>query len=112
VKSAGIERAFFHCYTGNTDTAGQIMDAGYFIGVTGIVTFKDTANAEMIRTLNPKQLITETDAPYLAPVPVRGKRNEPAYINLILKKLSELFPDYTQEDFSRMCLENAKALFT
>jgi TatD DNase family protein len=112
VKSANIEKAFFHCYTGNTDTARQILDAGYFIGVTGIVTFKDTANAEMIATLNPEQLITETDAPYLAPVPMRGKRNEPAYINYILKKLSEIFPDYTQADFSRLCLENAKALFT
>ena len=111
VKSHGIKMALFHCYTGNAETAGRILDAGYYIGVTGIVTFDNPSNAELIRGLPPERLVTETDAPFLSPKPVRGRRNEPANVIHIVKKLCELFPRYTEADFDAFGRRNARELF-
>jgi TatD DNase family protein len=111
VKSRGIKKALFHCYTGNAETAARILDAGYFIGVTGIVTFDNPSNAELIRGLPPERLATETDAPFLSPKPLRGRRNEPANVTHIVKKLCELFPKYTEADFDTFGRSNARELF-
>lgn len=111
VKSRGIKKALFHCYTGSAETAARVLDAGYFIGVTGIVTFGNPSNAELIRRLPPERLVTETDAPFLSPRPLRGRRNEPANVTHIVKKLCELFPQHTAADFDAFGRRNAGELF-
>jgi TatD DNase family protein len=74
----------FHCYTGDTSLMKEIVDRGGFISIPGIVTFKNAeAMREVARTVPLSQLLIETDSPFLAPIPYRGKRNEPAYVALV-----------------------------
>jgi TatD DNase family protein len=105
--AAGLEKALFHCFTGSLETARRIQARGYYIGVTGIATFNNPSNAELVRQLDPERLITETDCPFLAPKPFRGKRCEPAHIAIILEKLASLFPD---KDMKGITERNAKTL--
>lgn len=107
VSGAGIEKALFHCFTGGLETAKRIQAKGYYIGVTGIATFNNPSNAELVKQLDPDFLITETDCPFLAPKPCRGKRCEPAHIAIILEKLASLFPD---KDMKGITERNAERL--
>lgn len=111
VREAGITRALFHCFTGSVETGRAIIAAGYCIGVTGIITFNNPSNAQLVAQLDPEALVTETDAPFLAPVPKRGKRNEPANIGLVLKKLASLFPGMTEEAMEGVVEKNTRRIF-
>jgi TatD DNase family protein len=111
VRNAGIKRALFHCFTGSVETGRAIIAAGYYIGVTGIITFNNPSNAQLIAQLDPQALVTETDAPFLSPVPKRGKRNEPAYITLVLKKLASLFPEMTEQAMEASVERNIRRIF-
>jgi len=91
VQEAGISKAFFHCFTGPIEVGHAIVRAGYFIGATGIITFNDPSNANLIKQFPIANLLTETDAPFLSPKPFRGKRNEPCHIAVITDKLSQIF---------------------
>jgi len=82
-KELGVEKAVFHCYTGDLETAKRIVDAGYVISFSGIVTFKNVDMDDIINIVPNKQLFLETDSPYLAPVPKRGKKNVPSYVRYI-----------------------------
>ncbi|OGS36234.1 MAG: hypothetical protein A2293_13090, partial [Elusimicrobia bacterium RIFOXYB2_FULL_49_7] len=95
--ACGLKRALFHCFTGKLDTGRAIQAAGFLIGVTGIVTFNNPSNAELVAGLDPEKLVTETDCPFLAPKPFRGKRCEPAHAALVLQKLAGLFPGWSAE---------------
>ncbi len=76
----GTLRGIFHCFTGTLDQARRIIDLGFLLGIGGVVTYKNGGLDQVIPFLDPEHLVLETDAPYLAPVPHRGKRNTPAYL--------------------------------
>ena len=82
----------FHCFTGNVDQARHIESYGGFkMGIGGVVTYKKAAMDQVLEHVDLKHLILETDAPYLSPVPFRGKRNESSYILHIAEKLSDIY---------------------
>lgn len=82
----------FHSFTGDISQANEIISfGGFMLGINGIVTFKNSGLAETLKHINPKYILTETDAPYLTPTPFRGKRNESAYTAYICDKLSEVY---------------------
>lgn len=84
-------KGIFHCFPGNEEEARRAIDLGFLLGIGGVVTFKNSRLGEHIRAIGPEHLVLETDAPYLAPAPHRGKRNESSYIPLIAAKVAEIF---------------------
>ena len=100
-----------HCFTGDTAAARTYLDLGLHISVAGVVTFK-TAEAlrEAVRIVPRDRLLVETDCPFLAPIPYRGKRNEPAYVVETAKKVAELW-GATLDEVARATTENVKRLF-
>ena len=89
-KQQGNLMGIFHCFSGTLEEAKQLIDLGFHLGIGGVLTFKNTALKNIIKEIDLKYLVLETDAPYLAPVPHRGKRNEPAYIPLIASVMAEI----------------------
>lgn len=84
-------RGVMHCFCGNYELAKKAIDCGFYISFSGIITFKNaTALREIVKKLPIERLLVETDAPYLAPVPFRGKRNEPAFVSKTLACLAEI----------------------
>ncbi len=81
--SLGIRRVLFHCFTGDSDAARRVLDQGYSISISGIVTFKKSPVRDLLRFIPLSRLFIETDTPYLAPPPHRGHRNEPAWVSLV-----------------------------
>ena len=80
-----------HCYTGSSEMAKRFMELGYYISISGAVTFKNAVNVrEMVKTIPLDNLLVETDSPYLTPEPNRGKRNEPKYVRFTAEKVAEL----------------------
>jgi TatD DNase family protein len=88
-KGSGI-RGVFHAFTGNISQAENVIEMGFLLGIGGIVTFKNSGLDKVVKEVGLKNLILETDSPYLAPTPFRGKRNESWYITLINKKIAEI----------------------
>lgn len=80
----------FHCFSGDLSQAKRVMELGFYLGLGGVSTFKNGGLKELIPDLDLNKIVLETDCPYLAPVPHRGKRNEPAYIRLIAEQISSL----------------------
>lgn len=80
----------FHCFSGNADQARRIINMGFLLGIGGVVTFKNGGLDKVLPEIDLKHVVLETDSPYLAPVPHRGKRNEPAYIPLVAKRIAEI----------------------
>ncbi|MBX7180640.1 MAG: TatD family hydrolase [Bacteroidia bacterium] len=83
-------RGIFHCYSGTLDQAKRVIDLGFYLGIGGVVTFKNGGLAEIVKEVPLQHLVLETDSPYLAPVPHRGKRNESSYLGLIAEKVADL----------------------
>ncbi len=83
-------KGVMHCFPGDIQQAQWFTDFGFLLGIGGVVTYKKSAMAEVVKEIPLENLILETDAPYLPPVPYRGKRNEPAYIPFIAEKIAEL----------------------
>lgn len=103
-------RGIFHCFTGSPAQAEKIINEGFLLGVGGIVTFKNSGLEETLKYISLNSLVLETDAPYLAPVPFRGKRNEPGYLRYIVMKLAEIY-DVPEDYIREVTSENAKKLF-
>lgn len=103
-------KGVFHCFSGNLDQAREIIGLGMYLGIGGVVTFKNGGLDKILDQVEPAHLVLETDAPYLAPVPFRGKRNEPAYLSYILAKLAEI-QKTTVDALAAQTTENAKKLF-
>lgn len=100
-----------HCFTGTLEEANQIIDYGNFkLGIGGVVTFKNAGLDKVLEDVDIKHLVLETDSPYLAPAPKRGKRNESSYIPYIVKKLSSIY-GISEEEVARITTENALAIF-
>lgn len=100
----------FHCFTGTLEQAKQAISYNMKLGIGGVVTFKNGKIDQFLNQIPLKHIVLETDSPYLAPKPFRGKRNESAYIIKVLDKLSELY-DMPQEDIAEITTENSKAIF-
>lgn len=113
IYKVGAERlkGVFHCFAGTADDLEEIKRMQHFkIGINGIITFKKSPLPEIIRTAPSEMLLLETDAPYLAPSPYRGKRNEPAYLCETAKKVAEML-NMTVEEVADLTRKNALALF-
>ncbi len=111
VRESGNSHGVFHCFSGNTDMAEQVMALGFYISIAGPVTFKKASGLqEVARVIPDDYLLIETDAPYLTPEPFRGRRNEPAYILNTAQKIAEL-RGISIQDLSRITTLNAKRLF-
>ena len=83
-------RGVLHCFGGSLDQAKKIIDLNFFLGIGGVLTFKNSGLDSIIKKIPLEKIIVETDGPYLAPTPYRGKRNEPKYLSLIVEKLCEI----------------------
>lgn len=104
-------RGVLHCYSGSLETAREVWRLGWYIGVDGPLTFKNSAKLpEVVKAAPRDRLLLETDAPYLAPVPYRGKRNEPAYVVEVAKKLAGLRGE-TIEEVAAYTTANARTLY-
>ena len=106
----GKLRGVFHCFSGNAEQARKIMDLGFYIGIGGVLTFKNAGLDKVMEEVSLEKVVLETDAPYLAPVPYRGKRNEPAYLRYVLEKLS-IVRNMTMQEVAKLTTANATALF-
>lgn len=83
-------KGIFHCFSGNNDEAKKLIDYGFYLGIGGVLTYKNSGLDKAIDDISLEHLVLETDAPYLAPVPMRGKRNESSFLRHIAEKLAEL----------------------
>lgn len=106
----GTLTGVWHCFTGTADEGRRALDTGLYLGVGGVSTFKNAGVDRVLREMPPEKMILETDSPYLAPVPHRGKRNEPSYIKLIAENLAELL-DLPVEEVATLTTAGAAALF-
>lgn len=100
----------FHCFGGSLEEAQAINGLGFHLGLGGVSTFKNGGMDKVIPHLDMDYVILETDCPYLAPVPHRGKRNEPAYTSLVAQRVADL-REMTLEQVDTMTTQNAKTLF-
>ena len=103
-------RGVFHCFTGNVRQAEEAVALGFYLGIGGVLTFKNGGLEPVLRELPRERILLETDAPYLAPVPKRGKRNETAYLPFVAKKIAELW-ETSPEAVGRQTNRNAWQLF-
>lgn len=111
VKDSFIKRGVFHCFSGDMDMAEKVISMGFFISIAGPVTFKNARRLrEIVKIIPDEHLLIETDAPYLTPEPLRGKRNEPSYLFYTAKTIAEI-RGISLEDLSRITTLNAKRLF-
>ena len=100
----------FHCFSGDYEQAKKAISYGMKLGIGGVVTFKNGKVDQFLNQIDIKHIVLETDSPYLAPAPHRGKRNESAYVILVAQKLAEIY-DMTIEEIARITTENSKEVF-
>ncbi len=106
----GKLRGVFHCFSGDEEQARKVVELGFYLGIGGVLTFKNSGLDKVMRNISLDQVVLETDAPYLAPVPFRGKRNEPAYLKYVVAKLAEI-KHVAADDIAMITTTNAKKLF-
>jgi len=101
----------FHCFTGNLDQANHILNYGGFkLGLGGVLTFKNSGLDKIVSQIDMQHLVLETDSPYLAPTPHRGKRNESSYVNLVAQKLADI-KNLSIQKIDKITTQNANAVF-
>jgi len=104
-------KGVFHCFTGHEQIASHILNYGGFkLGIGGVVTYKNAHLAELLKKIDLEHLVLETDAPYLTPVPFRGKRNETAYVKYVAEKLSDIY-QVSSDTIAEITTKNAIELF-
>ena len=103
-------KGIFHCFGGSVDQAKQIIELGFYLGVGGVLTYKKSGLKETLKEIDIQHLVLETDAPYLTPVPFRGKRNESAYLEYVIKALAEV-KSMTVEEIAAVTTANANFVF-
>ena len=110
-ESTGAPRGILHCFTGTREDAFELMDFGFLVSFAGNVTFKKAENLRAVAREIPLDcLLTETDSPYLAPAPYRGKRNEPAYVREVTRAVAELH-SLSEEEMGRRAVQNFARFF-
>ncbi|MGV1011027.1 MAG: TatD family hydrolase [Flavobacterium sp.] len=100
----------FHCFTGDLEQAERAISLGLKLGIGGVATFKNGKIDQFLNEIDLQHIVLETDSPYLAPLPHRGKRNESSYITLVAQKLSEIY-NLPIEEIAKITTENSKAIF-
>lgn len=100
----------FHCFTGSLEQAKQAISYNMKLGIGGVATFKNGKIDQFLNQIDLKHIVLETDAPYLAPTPYRGKRNESSYITKVLEKLSDIY-QVSEEKIAEITTENSKDVF-
>lgn len=103
-------KGVMHCFSGSHEVAKQVVDMGYYLGIGGVLTFKNCKLAEHLVGIPLERLVLETDAPYMAPVPHRGKRNESKWMWHVVERLAEVY-QCSVEHVNEVTTANAKALF-
>ncbi|MEJ7778206.1 MAG: TatD family hydrolase [Daejeonella sp.] len=103
-------RGIFHCFTGTAEQAGKVIDLGFYLGIGGVLTYKNSGLDKAIEGISLDHMVLETDSPYLTPVPFRGKPNESSYLTYIAQKLADL-KQVPLEEVARVTTENSKAIF-
>ena len=104
-------RGVFHCYSGSAEMARQLVDLGYYVGFTGVLTFKNARRAlEAAGAVPRDRVVLETDCPYMSPEPFRGKRNDPTRLHLVAQRLAQL-RGLSAEEIQAITLENGKRLY-
>ena len=106
----GSLRGIFHCFSGNEEDAQKVIDLGFLIGIGGVLTFKNSSLDQVIKNIELKHQVLETDSPYLAPVPKRGKRNESSYLVYVAQKMAEIY-DVPVAKVAEITTANARELF-
>ncbi len=100
----------FHCFSGNIEDAKKIVGMGFYLGLGGVLTFKNSKMKDIISKISIDNIVLETDSPYLAPVPFRGKRNESSYIVKVAEKLAEIY-NLPMEEIAKITTKNALNIF-
>lgn len=100
----------FHCFGGDKRQAEKVIEMGFYLGIGGVLTFKNAHLAEVVKEIPLSNLVLETDAPYLTPVPHRGKRNEPEYVRIIAEKIAEI-KEISLDEVAEVTTENAFKAF-
>lgn len=103
-------RGVFHCYSGSLVQAQKIVEQGFYLGIGGVITYKKTNLTEIVKEVPLQNLIVETDAPYLSPVPFRGQRNSPAYTKIVAQTLADTL-EMGLIELAQVTTENCKKLF-
>ncbi|MEO1628302.1 MAG: TatD family hydrolase, partial [Bacteroidota bacterium] len=103
-------RGIFHCFGGSVEQAEAIIELGFYLGIGGVLTYKNSGLDKTLKHISLEHIVLETDAPYLAPVPYRGKRNESSYIAKVADKLAEV-KDVSIGEVERLTSENALKVF-
>ena len=106
----GRLKGIFHCFNGTAEQGKKIIDLGFHLGMGGVITFKNAGMGPVVAELPLENMVLETDAPYLAPVPFRGKRNESAYVAYVAEKIAE-YRDMPKEDVEKVTTKVALSLF-
>lgn len=104
-------KGVFHCFSGGVQEAKWLIDNGFYLGITGVVTFKKNKLQDLVKEVGLEYLVLETDAPFLAPEPFRGKQNESSYIPFIGKKLAEIF-EVSESEIMKITSLNAEKIFS
>jgi len=106
----GTLKGIFHCFGGSLESARQIINAGMLLGIGGVLTYKNAGLPAILEQIPLEHIVLETDAPYLTPVPLRGKRNESSYLTYIISKLAEV-KGVSEEEVARITTANSDRLF-
>jgi TatD DNase family protein len=106
----GSLSGIFHCFTGTYEQAKEIIDTGLYLGIGGVLTYKNSGLGDVLKNIPLEHLVLETDAPYLTPVPFRGKRNESSYLKYVVAKLAEV-KGVDGEEVARITTANAQKVF-
>ncbi len=106
----GRLKGVFHCFSGSIEQAQRIIDMGFLLGIGGVVTFKNSNLPEVVANVDARYILSETDAPYITPHPMRGQRNESSYIPIIVDKIAEIY-GMKEETIRNMIWDNADKLF-
>jgi TatD DNase family protein len=100
----------YHCFSGSFQQASAIIELGFYLGIGGVLTYKNAGLAEVVKDIPLAHIVLETDSPYLTPVPFRGKRNESSYLKYVVQKLAEI-KEVSEEEIGRITTLNAEKVF-
>jgi len=103
-------RGILHCFTGNIEQAYKLIDLGFYLGIGGVVTYKNSGLDKVVQEIDLKHIVLETDSPYLTPVPHRGKRNESSYLKYVAEKVADLH-QMSVEEVAAVTTANSKIVF-
>ena len=103
-------RGILHCFTGNLEQAHKLIGLGFYLGIGGVVTYKNSGLDKVVQEIDLKHIVLETDSPYLTPVPYRGKRNESSYLIYVAEKVADLH-QMSVEEVAAITTANSKIVF-